>query len=256
MIIVNDILVAAFRIAGILRGPKRGLSSSEAQEGLEVMDSLLDSWNAESLCQFNIDDTVYTLPPNPPQPADASGPFWTIGIDPTGAVIATIQAPRPIKITQAAIITQVGSAQATRVILDLLNKDGWAALSVTQTGSSIPTKLYCDYDYPISRLYFYPYPNGAAQLELFTWSGLQLFDDIGTAVLFPPGYRRALEYCLAVDLSSRYPQFQLNPRVERIAREAKSKLTALNAPSPEMSCDPALLSRKKNNWNYMTGLPN
>lgn len=252
MIIVNDLLYSGFRLAGVLRGPMRGLSSSQQQEGLQVLNSMLGSWSTELLCQFIIHDTVYTLPPNPPQPADASGPYWTIGIDPTGAQIATLSAPRPLNITQANIITQVGSSQAVRVPLKVVNKDGWNALSVTQVGSSIPQKLYCDYDSPISRLYFYPFPNGAAQLELFTWDGLQLFDDIGTTVLFPPGYQRALEFGLAVDLSSRYP-FPLQPRVERIAREAKMKLQALNAPAPVMSCDNALLNQKKSNWSYLTG---
>lgn len=240
-----DMIYAGFRIAGILRGPRRGLSSSEIADGQDCLNSLLDSWTADRLNIYTIEDSIYNLVVN--QQA------YTIGIDPTGILTADFSVARPERIRNANIITQTSAPQATRVPLELLNDDGWANIRVRNTGSSIPQQLYDDYNSPLSTLYLWPFPNAAAQLEIFSWRALTQITDQTDAISLPPSYRRALEYNLALELSPRWPNFPVHPNTIRFAMEAKAALQAINAPEPVMSCDPALLSVKKSTFNYITG---
>lgn len=243
--LASDIITAAFRLCGALRGPQRGISDSEMAEGLDALNALVDSWNIDPLTIWANKILTLTLIQNQIT--------TTIGIDPTGVLTADYNYPRPDKITNANIITQVSSGQPVRTPLDLLTTDGWANISVTQTASQIPQALYDDYAYPLSNLSLYPYPNGPGQLELFVWQQVAQFDTASDNFLCPPGYRRALEFCLAVELHPRYPQFAMDPMVVRIAAEAKADVEAHNSVLPVMSCDPALLSAKKKTWNYISG---
>ncbi len=241
-----DMIYAAFRIAGILRGPRRGLSNSEIGDGQDCLNSLLDSWNAERLNVYAIKDEIFNLVVNKQS--------YTIGIDPAGLLTADFVTDRPERIRNANIITNVGGGpQSTRVPMTLLNDDGWAGIRVRSTGSSIPQQLYDDYDSPLSTLNLWPFPNAAAQLELFSWKQLVQIVNPTDTISLPPAYRRALEFNLALELAPRWPSFPVHPQTVRSAMEAKASLQAINSPTPVMSCDPALLSAKKSTWNYLIG---
>jgi hypothetical protein len=147
----------------------------------------------------------------------------------------------------------VNSGQPVRSPLALLNYDGWANIQVINTASQIPQALYDDYAYPLSNLSLWPYPNGPGQLELFVWQNIPQFASASDNFLCPPGYRRALEFNLAVELHPRYPQFAMDPMVQMIAAQSKADVEAHNSVLPVMSCDPALLSAKKSTFNYLTG---
>lgn len=240
-----DVIYAAFRIAGVLRGPQRGLSQSEIAEGIGCFNSLLDSWNADNLNIFTVGGHTFTLVVNQQS--------YTIGKDPSGLLTADFDAPRPARITNANIITQIGGGQPVRSSLDIVNVDGWSSIPVIATGSGIPQTLYDDYDAPFSRLYLYPFPNAAGQLELFYWTALTQVTSQADKMNLPPAYRKALEYNLALDLAPRFAQFAMHPTVMQQAAKAKYDLEAINSDIPTMSCDPALLSAKKSTWSYLTG---
>ncbi len=243
--LASDIIYAAYRICGALRGPQRGLSPSETADGLDALNALVDGWNIDPLTIWANQDLILPLIQNQVT--------TTIGIDPTGVLTADYNVPRPDKITNANIITQVNSGQPVRTPLALLTTDGWANVQVRNTASQIPQALYDDYAYPLSNLSLWPYPNGPGQLELFIWQQIVQFDSANDNFMCPPGYRRALEFNLAVELHPRYPQFAMDPMVVRIAADSKAEVEAHNSVLPVMSCDPALLSAKKSSWNYLTG---
>lgn len=245
---VADIVYAGARIAGILGAPQRGMSGSEISDAISCLNALIDSWEidplmiwAEKILQFNL---------------NTNQQVYTIGIDPAGVLpAADFPVDRPDKITHANIITQISGGQPVRTPMELLNSDGWSAIQVQATGSSIPQGLYDDYASPYSNLYFWPYPNASAAVEMYVWQRISQFSLVTDTFQMPSGYRRALEYNLAVDLSTRWRTMPLDPMVLAIAKETRSEIQAHNSPEPVMSCDDALLSAKKSSWNYLTGLP-
>lgn len=243
--LASDVISAAFRLCGALRGPQRGISASEMAEGLDALNALIDSWNIDPLTIWANQNLILPLIQN--------RITTTIGIDPTGAVTADYNYPRPDKITNANIITQVNSGQPVRSPLVLLTTDSWANIQVQQTASQIPQAIYDDYAYPLSNLSLWPFPNGPGQLELYVWQQIAQFASPSDNFLCPSGYRRALEFNLAVELHPRYPQFAMDPMVSLIAKESKADIEAHNSVLPVMSCDPALLSAKGKTWNYLTG---
>lgn len=240
-----DLIYAAYRIAGVLRGPRRGLSPSEISEGIDVLNSLLDSWNADNLAIFTVGSAIYNLIVNKQT--------YTIGKDPSGLTTADFDAPRPARITNANIISQVAGGQPVRTALELFEVDSWAGIKVQAVGSAIPQKMYNDHGAPFSTLKFYPFPNAAAQLELYSWSALTQVLSQADKMNLPPAYRKALEYNLAIDIAPRYPQFPMHQTVFQQAAKAKYDLEGMNSDIPLMSCDPALLSAKKSTFNYLTG---
>ena len=242
---VQEIIYAALRIAGVITAPGRGMSSSELSDGMEVINAMLDEWSADRLNVFCVQVGQYDLVPNQQ--------VYTIGIDPAGLVIADFNAPRPTQIQEANIITQVGGgASPVRVSMALLNTDGWSQIAVQATGSTIPQAIYDDYNAPLSNLYLWPYPTAAAQLELYYWQQLTQFVNPTDSFAFPPGYRRAIEYNLAVDLANRFPNARMGATAIQIAMASKATIQAKNSPEPVSSCDPALLMGRRSNWNYLS----
>lgn len=242
---VNDILYKAARLAGALNGPGRSLSQSEKTEYLAALVSLNDSWSADRLNIFTT--TIVTLT------FASYKQSYTIGIDPAGLLTADFAVARPAMIERANLISQVGSPQEVHTPMDILTKEEWAQIRVPATSSAIPRKLYCDYGAPLATLYLYPYPSAAAKLELFVWSILPAYASTSDVFNLPQGYRRALEYNLAVEINAVTPGAVMKPQVPLIASETKALLQAKNAPAPLLAGDPALVGAHRSNWNYLTG---
>jgi hypothetical protein len=246
---VSEIIYAAYRNCGILKAPQRGYSNSEWQDGVEALNTLLDAWGIDPLKIYTVRFDDLTL-------VQGGQRAYTIGIDPTGQQIADYPVPRPVRIHAANIIVQLSGGPALRVPMELLNVDGWSNIRVQNVPTTIPIWLYCDYaSSPFANLYFYPYPAGPGQLELYSWQQFQKFVNPSDAVLLPPGYLRALKFNLAVELAARNPtRAILTPATAKIAEESLADIMRRNAPSPLMSCDPALTTfHRGTTWQYTTG---
>ncbi len=137
--------------------------------------------------------------------------------------------------------------------MDILEPEEWARIRVQAVPTSIPRRLYNDYASPLSNLYLWGIPIAPAAMELYTWEAIPQVEDPTDVILLPPGYRRALTYNLAVELAPRFSKGQLSPIVLSTAIESKAAIEALNAPSPVLDCDPALLHGRRSNFNYLIG---
>jgi hypothetical protein len=247
-VLLSEIIYAAYRLIGVLARPGRGYSASEQWDGIEALNTLIDAWGIDPLMVYSILPGVFNLVPG--QQA------YTIGIDPSGATVANFAVARPVRIHKANILSQLASPQVARIPLEILDVDGWANVRVQATPSTIPQYLYDDYDDPLSKLYLYPYPSAAAQLEIYAWKVLSLFATVADVVKVPPGYLRALKTNLAVELAPRYPERAVvSPLLIQQARESLAVVKAHNAPTSIMTCEGITSNNKKSTWNYITGLP-
>lgn len=251
----NQFAYQALRDIGCLR-PGQTTSPDVLSDIFAALNQMMDSWQLNGLLVQAIRSDLYTL--------TAGLQTYTIG--PTGA---TFTAPRPTFIERANIVLNTVSPTVRRM-LNIYNVDQWAAIRVQQVQNAIPIDLYYVRDFDptngFGSLLLWPGPVSAYQLELFTWQQLQQFAAETTVYNFPPGYAKAIEKNLAVEIA---PMMEIysklgacaHPRQDRLelvitqAREAKGDLESYNAPDPIMHCDPAFSSamRSGGGFNYAIG---
>jgi hypothetical protein len=94
-----------------------------------------------------------------------------------------------------------------------------------------PEYVYIDMAYPLSAIKPWPVPQSAITLHLMTWTALQSFATLDTALALPPGYQRAIEYNLAMELAGLFGA-AITPYIQAEALRAKRVLGARNARTP------------------------
>ncbi len=244
---VSRLAYTALRLAGVLWAPGRGPSASELGEIVEILNSLMDSLNTKRGNIFTVASTKW--------PTQASRQSYTIGKDPTGNSIADWDGARPQRIERANLL--LPTSPTVRRPLKIWNDKEWAAIRLQEV-YTYPEGLYNDGAYPLSTIYFKPIPDGAYQIELFTWQALGGFVSLEDSVVFPPGYQRMLEYNLAVELIPRYPvQSKLTPIQQQlvIATAAKSKadVQGMNTASPKIGTADVGTGRTRGGFNWASG---
>lgn len=212
----------------------------EAQDGLDTLNEMIDSWSVDRLMLYTIERRLFTL---------ISGQYvyrFGTGGDFDGA--------RPIKIENAGVIIPNGT-QPIELPLDMLNKDQYAVIPVKNTPSTYPTALYPDGSFPFNNCNFWPVPTTTPQVALYCWDQLTQFDALETELVFPPAYGRALLACLTVELSAGGFGGLLTPTHIAMAAESKAAVKSLNLPELLMACDPALINPELGQYNWMTDTP-
>jgi hypothetical protein len=198
-------------------------SASEQDEGLSVLNAMVDTWNTERLTVHQIAIADYALQ-NDVQ-------AYTIGSG------GDFSATRPTKIEDAAIL--VGDAGGTpsqdkvRIAIDIVDSRQWVRIRQQRAKSTFPEAVYPDYASPLCKLRFWPIPNFTGtppRVELQTWNVIAAFDAT-TTVTLPEGFVRAIELNLAIQLASQYGR-PLTEDLRRNAIEAKAALQAFNAALP------------------------
>lgn len=237
MSVATDILYPALRLAGVITAAGRGPSVSQKADAFAALNRMVDSWFQQRLMIYTILLSRYTMVP--------SQTSYTIG--PGG----DFEAKWPVEIKSAAIILR--GPTEVYMPLKLLTHAEWAAKSVRNIPTTVPTELYNDGAYPLSRLYLWGYPVGGNDIELSIWETVNQFPSQDADVSLVPAYLEAVIYQLAVRLAA---QFGLAPRpdVMQLAREAKAVIKASNAQAPRIaSADIGTQGRPKRDFNYGTG---
>lgn len=211
-----EIINRAYQILGV-KASGEALSAGEANDGLLALNSLIDSWRTEFLYVYVIQEIVYTLTPNQ----------QTVSIGPG----ADIDVPVPLKLESVPFTRSSNIDYPMRVVL----RPEYESIQMKTSGASYPTLIYYDRGYPTGQLYFYPLPAGAYDLHLFLQQQLTEFADQSTDYLLPPGYKRALEYSLAEELSPGLRE--LSPTAVRIAVNARRVIKRSNHETPMLNIE-------------------
>ena len=220
VIFVSDLLYSAMRIAGILSAPGRGYSASDAEDGLMVLNSMLDTWTAERLTVYAELRSIFNL--------IANRQFYVIGQ--SGVVDWNV--PRPERIERAGyIFTNV--TPNVEVPARILTDQEWSGLSPHELTSTIPTTLYYQALVPNGQVTVWPIPTDVSQVgqvAIYTWQQIPQFPSTITQCFLPPAYRNAIEYNLAIEMAVRYQRrANLTPLAVQIAASSKRKLKAMNS---------------------------
>lgn len=221
--ITQDILYAAARIAGVLKGPLQTLSPDDASEAMMCFNSMVDSWKIQRLTVWAILRNVFTVTPNQQN--------YTLG--PSGADFTM---ERPPRIESASWFS--GDVE---VPMRTFTDQEWNVFSPKTTTSEFATAYHYKPTVANGTLQLWPIPTSAHQIALYTWQTLGTANRIDDPLVLPPGYQRALELCLALELAMRYPDNTMTSMAVQQAHNAFAWIKSMNQPELRMAVESALL---------------
>lgn len=230
-----DVISGSLRTIGVLASGE-SLPSNEANDGLTALNSMLALWSTEPLLVYTSAQDTGTL---------VNGQSaYTMG---TGG---NFNFTRPTNVQN--VMIRITSGTTTYDLpVDIINQDQYADISVKSVPSSIPTKVFVQGTYPLETLNFWPQPNTAYQVLIFSLKLLGPIAATTTTVDLPPGYAEAIKYNLAVRLALEYGR-PLDPVLVEFAAESKGAIKRLNDKPQLMVIDEAALGHQRA-FNWLTG---
>lgn len=180
--------------------------------GLSKLNIVLDNWNAERAAVYADAFNTYTLTP--------SLTPHTIG--PTGTFVVTSR-PQTIDADPQLLLTSSSPDVGMRITRR--DDQWWAEQKVKGLTSAYPTDVYYEHDWPNGKLFFWPVPTTAWDVELKTRVLLAQLT-LNTAYAMPPGYKDATILTLAEDLCT--PLGKPMP-ADLAIRASKSRARIFNA---------------------------
>lgn len=212
------IISSAMAKLGIL-GPGEVVSAEDAELCRLRLNSLVDSWILETLLAYTTTETVFTLPAN-----TASR---TIGAS------QQISVTRPIRIEGQSFVRVSSIDYPLDPITEAEYND--FALKSTSVGF-VPEYCFLDGGYPTGNVFFYPVVGAAVEIHLVTMGQLSAFADTTTDYGLPPGYQRALEFNLAIEIAPDFEQ-AVSPMIIGAAANAKRLVKRANIMVPQLKMD-------------------
>lgn len=198
-----DIIKGSLRLIGVVH-KSEPLTADEAQDGLERLNEMIESWSNDSLLVFARSWVNFPLVGNVGE--------YTIG---TGQDFNT---PRPSQIISAYMT--VGGSDISYPLVPIT--DDQYALEITQKNiqSNIPTYYNYDNGFPVGKIRLWCVPSAAGTIYLQNESQVASFPDLTTVIDLPPGWLKALRYNLAVELA---PEYDVKPSSLVMSGAAESK---------------------------------
>lgn len=225
----NDLIASSLRLIGALASGEVP-SGAEASNALDILNQMIDSWNAERL-------TIFSIQRNVQVPA-ALKQTYTLG---TGG---DFNIARPPKLERMGVIILSNPVQPLELPMEKLSDIGWQSIPVKGIVSTIPLKFWNDNAFPLMNINVWPIPSAQINFTLYVWQALTQFPDLVTDETFPPGYLKALRYNLAVDLAPEFgrttPQEVL---MQAVATKAVIKSINASELNIQSAVDPALVGR-------------
>jgi hypothetical protein len=227
-----DVISSAMRLIGALASGETP-TAAEANDALVCANDMFDSWQAERLMVFSIQIQEYPLAP--------SKQVYTYG--PGG----DFNAVRPAKVDRVSVVSLTNPSQPLEIPIPYFTDWDWQSQPVkTGISTTLPLGVYDDGNYPLRNISVQYTPNTVSNLRFYVWQALNSFPDLVTDVAFPPGYREALRYNLAVRLIAEMPGEYASitvADVQQLAVDSLARVKSMNMPIIQAFCDPALTGR-------------
>ena len=225
-----DIISSSLRLLGVLAEGETP-SAAQGQDGLVVLNDMLDAWEIERLMIFTISIADYAL--------IANQQAYTLG---TGG---NFNAARPAKIDRMSLVLLSNPTNPLELSMEYTESEElWQQILLKKTNSTYPLFCYDDGGFPNRTLNFWPIPRDVNNVRIYSWSALSSFADITpTDYTFPPSYREALRYNLAVRLADEYDR-PVKPTTAAMAQQALARIKTFNAASQIrlLKCDDAYIT--------------
>jgi len=217
------------------------LSAADARRSMAVLNDMIDSWSNESL-------TCYAI-------LEESGPLnvgqqqYTIG--PGGY----FNVPRPIRINDAPGSAYIQDSQGNIYPLDVVPKNTWNLIGQRFVNSNLPDTLYYDNQYPLGIINIFPVPNINYTIFFDSYRQIDSFNNLDQQLVMPPGYKKAIQDNLAVELHPYFKpdQEEVPQKLLVIAARSKGNVKRANMRQMVARYDSELVSRINVTPNIFTG---
>lgn len=236
---------AAYEIGAF--SPGEAVSPAEALWCLEMLQRIIDSWNAKRTMIFSVGFETYNLTANlSPHTIGPTGDFNT----------GPAANYRPVRISGASFVLNPGGATAVDLPIQIRDKDWWNANPLKAMTSTVITDLYYDPGVPNGNLNFWPICNTNGVVRLEQWNSLAQALTLETAIGLAQGYWDALVTTLALALC---PSFEKPPSPLLVARQAGAikAIFQNNVPVPRIDTSvgmPGTAGNGRPDFNFLTGM--
>lgn len=236
---------AAYEIGAFAPGEK--VAAAEALWGLEVLQRIIDQWNAKRALIYDVSFTTYNLVAN--LAPHTIGPTGTFNTGPAASY-------RPVRISSASFVLNPGTTQPVDMGINIRDKDWWAANPLKSLTSSIVTDLYYDPAQPNGNLNFFPICNTNGVVRLEQWNSLAQALTLQTGLGLVQGYWEGLVTTLALALC---PSFQTQPSPVLAARQVAAMRIIFynNDAAPRTTTNegmPGTAQTGRPDFNFLTGM--
>lgn len=218
-IVVSDLIRSSMRLIGAIATGETP-TADETADGLLVLNDMLENWSTETLSVWGSSNQTFNLV--------ANQSVYTIG--PTGNWVTT----RPQDIDDA-YMNFAGVDFPVKVI----SQTQYNEINLKTMKQPIVERLLYVNEFPLGVVTVWPVPTSAAPITL-TMNRILSFPVLATDTLTgPPGFLKALRYCLAVEFA---PEFgvEASNTVIQVAADAKGDYKRANLPLTVAGYDDAL----------------
>lgn len=218
-IVVSDLLRSSMRLIGAIATGETP-SAEEVTDGLLVLNDMLENWSTETLSVWGSSNQTFSLVGNQAT--------YTIG--PAGNWNTT----RPQDIDGA--YCTFGGVDFP---IEVISQQQYNDISIKSMKQPITERLLYVNEFPLGVVTVWPVPTQNTPITL-TMSRVLAFPVAVTDVLTgPPGFLKALRYCLAVEFA---PEFgiEASATVIQVAADAKGDYKRANLPLIVSGYDDAL----------------
>lgn len=228
-----DFITRALRLLNMI-DPTEAPSAEDAEDAFQTLNDWIDSLGTQRLTIYALQRATKTL--------TSGTASYTIG---DGGDIDVI---RPVWIEQgsAGLILDIAAATPLEYPLTVLTDDQYKGVAQKTFQNGQVEAIYYDHNWSaaLGRIYPFPIPNvSTTQLVLYLPTALTEFANLSTEYTFPPAYRRAIRYNLAMELAN---DFHVDPpaAVARIASDTMAWIKRANYRPSVVRIDPALTGKR------------
>lgn len=210
------------------------LSTDEQTAYLADLNTMIESWSLERLMVYQLLQESFALV--------AGTASYTIGSG------GTFNTARPNALADPCFTRDTTNYDRP---LTLVDAQTYGRIALKGTGNTYPSYLFYDHAWTagLGSITLYPLPSAGLTLYINSWKQLQSFAAIGTTLSLPPGYQRAIEFNLAVELAGGFTNVSVE--VAKIARESKAVIKQVNDPNNILLMPLGVARRRR--WNINTG---
>lgn len=210
-----DVIKRSMRLLGVYAIGEEP-TAEECADSLKALNAMLDSWANENLFVYAKSLDVIPLVAND----------GTYIVGPSGDVITE----RPLEVSGASYIV----FQNVSYPLTIATLNDYNQIPVKSLIAGIPLEMYVLPNMPNVTLQLWPIPSAAMTLNLWSNKLIQSFTNLTDVLTLPPGYERALGYCLAEEMG---PEFdvQVSADIKIKALQSRKVIKRTNTEVPRLS---------------------